>query len=387
MNNINKFNLELLAEDSYTQFKEKIINAQKLAEEIVAFSNAEGGKIFIGISDKKKIIGLTDSEINSLNQLIANVSAENIKPPIYPLVEIININNQKIVVISIKKGINKPYQTSNGLYLTKSGSDKRKMSQNELKRLFAESNSLYADEECLLKTNISDLNTEFFYSILEIMNKKVYESLKSNKLNLNTILQNLDLMNGENLTLAGNLLFGRTPQRFSKSFYIDCVYFDDTEISTNKFIHKERINGTFSEIYKHIMIFFKSSLKQIQISKNFNSLGQLEISEETLSELFINALIHRDYYINSSVKVFLFSNRLEIISPGKLANSLTIEKIKNGISIHRNPILNSLAQYILPYSGLGSGIKRALEYYPEIEFINDTENEQFKCILFRNNIL
>jgi ATP-dependent DNA helicase RecG len=387
MNNIDEFNLELLIEDSYTQLKEKIINTQKLAEEIVAFSNAEGGKIFIGISDKKEIIGLTDSEINSLNQLIANVSSENIKPPIYPLVEIININNKKIVVISIKRGINKPYQTSGGLYLTKSGSDKRKMSQDELKRLFAESNNLYADEEPLLKTNISDFNTEFFYSTLEIINKKVYEDLKSNKLSLNTILQNLDLMSGENLTLAGNLLFGRTPQRFSKSFYIDCVYFDGTEISTNKFIHKERINGTFSEIYKHIMIFLKSSLKQIQISSNFNSLGQLEIPEATLSELFINALIHRDYYINSSIKVFLFSNRLEIISPGKLANSLNIEKIKNGISIHRNPILNSLAQYILPYSGLGSGIKRALEYYPQIEFINDTENEQFQCILFRNNLL
>ncbi len=370
-------------ENSYTQFKEKIINPQQLAEEIVAFSNAEGGSILVGIADNGDIKGLSDSEINSLNQLISNVSNENIKPPVYTLVETHCINDKNILVINIKKGINKPYQTSNGLYLTKSGSDKRKMSQDELKRLFAESNNLYADEEIILKSNITDLNTEIFYTTLLKINKAVYDELKLGKLELKTILQNLDLMNGDNLTLAGNLLFGKTPQKFNKSFYVDCVLFNGSELADNNFIHKERVEGTFSEIYKHIIIFLKSSLKKVQINKDFNSLGQLEIPEESLSELFINALIHRDYYINSSIKVFVFENRIEIISPGKLPNSLNIEKIKNGISIHRNPVLNSLAQYVLPYSRLGSGIKRAIYNYPNIEFINNITTEQFICIFKR----
>jgi len=109
----------------------------------------------------------------------------------------------------------------------------------------------------------------------------------------------------------------------------------------------------------------------------------LEIDERILTELIVNALVHRDYYINSSIKIFMFNNRVEIISPGKLTNLLTVEKIKNGISIHRNPILNSISKTILPYSGYGSGIKRILSIDPNVEFINDTLKEEFKCIIQR----
>jgi hypothetical protein len=57
----------------------------------------------------------------------------------------------------------------------------------------------------------------------------------------------------------------------------------------------------------------------------------------------------------------------------------------SGISIHRNPILNSLSQYILPYSGLGSGIRRALNFHPYLSFINDIEKEEFICSFKRSN--
>jgi predicted HTH transcriptional regulator len=79
----------------------------------------------------------------------------------------------------------------------------------------------------------------------------------------------------------------------------------------------------------------------------------------------------------------LCQNRLEIISPGKLTNSLTIDKIKSGLSIHRNPILNSVCKTVLPYSGYGSGIKRVLSINPDVELINDTDKEEFKCIIYR----
>jgi ATP-dependent DNA helicase RecG len=79
--------------------------------------------------------------------------------------------------------------------------------------------------------------------------------------------------------------------------------------------------------------------------------------------------------------VFIFSDRIEIVSPGKLPNSLTIENIANGISIARNPVLQSLAQYILPYKGLGTGVGRAITAYPKIKFVNDVNTEQFKVII------
>ena len=109
----------------------------------------------------------------------------------------------------------------------------------------------------------------------------------------------------------------------------------------------------------------------------------MEIPNDALEELVVNALVHRDYFIKSAIKVFIFDNRIEIISPGKLPNTLTVERIKSGTSIARNPILFSNARYVLPYVGVGSGIPRALHSYPKIDFENDIDGELFKVTLHR----
>jgi len=202
-------------------------------------------------------------------------------------------------------------------------------------------------------------------------------------LHLETLLENELIMKKGSLTLAGNLIFGINPQRFTPLFYIDCCYFDGNEIFVDKYISKKRVKGTFEKLYYDSMSFVKSNLRSMQVGEDFNSSGVLEIDERVLAELITNALIHRDYYINSSIKIFIFHNRIEIISPGKLTNSLTIENIKNGRSICRNPILDSICENILPYSGYGSGIQRVISINPNVEFINDIKLEQFKCIIPR----
>jgi len=308
----------------------------------------------------------------------------NVVPPIYPLVKIEKIENKKILIIEIDEGINKPYATNNGVYLTKTGSDKRKISPQELRRLFAESKRLFADEEIVSGSNITDLNVELYYRYLKEVNEKKYDELKNGMLDLSTLLHNEKIMKDDQLTLSGNLVFGMEPQRFNKSFYIDCVYVIGKDISSTRFLAKERIHGTFKTLYKESLSFIVSNLRRSQVEDDFNSNGELEIKKEILSELIINALIHRDYYINSSIKIFMFDDRVEIISPGKLTNSLTIENIKNGRSVHRNPILDSICRYVLLYSGYGSGIKRVLELDPTIELINDIAKEEFKCIINRS---
>ena len=151
----------------------------------------------------------------------------------------------------------------------------------------------------------------------------------------------------------------------------------------DRFISKRVVDGNLLTMFNNSLDFFKSNLKNLQTSENFNSYATLEIDERILIELIVNALVHRDYYIQSSIKLFIFQNRVEIISPGKLTNSLTVEKIKSGISIHRNPILNSICKTILPYSGYGSGIRRALLINEDISFYNDTDKEQFICTIPR----
>jgi len=373
-------------EDSYTQFKQEIISSKDLAKEFVAFSNASGGILIFGVDDNENILGIEKQEIEKLGQLVGNVGQENVKPPIHPLTQNMTIDNKRVVVVSVESGFAKPYKTSSGIYYTKSGADKKIMSDEELKRLFSEPKRLYADEEVLPKTDITDINSEMFMQFLKKDNEEIYKSLKLKKLSLSQVLENRELFKSNHLTLAGNLIFGLEPQRFSPLFYIDCCYFDGLDVSVTQYISQKTLKGTFSFMTDNAVSFVTSQLRNYQIQKEFNSNGKLEISEVVLTELVVNALIHRDYYINSSIKVFIFHNRVEIISPGKLTNSLTIDKIKSGISIPRNPILSSIAKNVLPFTGYGSGIRRILEIDSDVEFINDKELEQFKCIIPRSTI-
>ncbi len=370
-------------EDSFTQFKREAISSKDLAKEFVAFLNAQGGIVIFGVADDGEIRGLSVDEIETLGQLIGNVAEQNVKPPFHPITENISIGDKKLVLVHIPQGISKPYATSSGDYYIKSSADKKKISQEELRRLFAESKRLFADEEVVLSTDIMDLDTSLFYKFLEKDNIRIYEELQAEKLSLQQVLENLELLKDNRLTLAGNLIFGLNPQKFNKSFYVDCCYFDGNDISVDKYISKKLIDGSFLTMFNKALDFAKSNLHSSQYGVDFNSTSSLEIDERVLTELIVNALVHRDYYIQSSIKIFIFHNRVEIISPGKLTNSLTVEKIKNGISIHRNPILNSICKNVLPYSGYGSGIKRALSINENIIFENNTELEQFKCIIHR----
>ena len=135
------------------------------------------------------------------------------------------------------------------------------------------------------------------------------------------------------------------------------------------------------------MGFIRRNMHKIQGNNGVNALGQSEIPEVVFEEILVNALVHRDYFVSAPIRIFIYINRIEIVSPGHLPNNLTIEKILMGNSNIRNPILVSyIAKGILPYKGLGSGIKRALDKWTNIEFINDQESCLFTAIIRRREI-
>lgn len=153
---------------------------------------------------------------------------------------------------------------------------------------------------------------------------------------------------------------------------------DTNDISGSEYRCKpEDLSGTIPILFKKCMGWLKNNLRRVQAGQNFNSVGKLEIDEEALVELVENALVHRDYFKNAPIRVMIYDNRLEIISPGCLPNSLTVEDMKYGNPVVRNNLLVAFASRTMPYSGLGSGVRRALERQPNIELINDKVAEQF----------
>ena len=125
------------------------------------------------------------------------------------------------------------------------------------------------------------------------------------------------------------------------------------------------------------MMFVKSGIKYLQNGQGFNSHGIPEVSIIALEEVLQNALIHRDYFKNAPVRLLIFENLIEIISPGKLPNSLTVEDVKYGNPVIRNNQIALFASRTLPYSGLGSGLRRAFQNQSDMELINDVAGDQF----------
>lgn len=174
------------------------------------------------------------------------------------------------------------------------------------------------------------------------------------------------------------LFFGKNPQNIKPAFTIKSASFFGNDISSNRYRNKPGdFKGTIPELFEQGMKFFTNNLRYIQKSESFNSKGELEISRIALEELLQNALVHRDYFKNAPIRLFILEDRIEIISPGALPNSLTVEDIKYGNPVIRNNQIVSFSTHVLPFSGLGSGIKRALAAQPDIELVNDTAGEQF----------
>ncbi|MDO5576486.1 MAG: ATP-binding protein, partial [Fibrobacter sp.] len=185
-------------------------------------------------------------------------------------------------------------------------------------------------------------------------------------------------------TLAGLLFFGTDVQSIKPAFTVKLVSFFGNDFAENSYRDKpDDLKGTIPELFKQSLMWVKANLKSLQNGQDFNSTGILEISPIALIELIQNAFIHRDYFKNAPIRIFVFDNRIEIISPGKLPNTLTVEDVKFGNPVIRNNQIAAFASHTLPYSGLGSGIKRALHEQPDIELINDVCGEQFKVIIPR----
>ena len=378
---------ELLAilakgEDSTRQFKKNITNADSLAAEMVAFSNGFGGQLIIGVNDDGTIAGLSGEDIRRLNQLISNTASQYVQPAINPVTENILTHDGLVMFVGIPAGINKPYQDKNGAFWVKSGADKRKAtSREEIQRIFQKANLLHADELPVTKSNETDLDYEYFKDFFQ---RRFGRDLDDEKIPLAKTLENMKLKEGGHLTVGGILLFAKTPQFILPTFIVKAVFIDANELNAVSYQDSRNFEGKMSEVFRLTVNFIVSNLRHVQGGQSFNSVGIPEIPPEAIEELIANALMHRDYFISAPIRVFIFRNRVEIISPGHLPNSLTVENIKAGNSNVRNQVLASHASHILPYRGIGSGITRALEKYPHIDFIDDREGNLFKVILKRS---
>lgn len=304
-----------------------------------------------------------------------------------------------VVVATIPEGKNKPYHDNKGIIWVKNGADKRKVFDNsELADMMGDCGRYDADEEAVRNATIDDLdaNTIKLYMMERFApvfrGKEIDElSMKDYSLDqmagfvikgatIERLLRNLRFVRPDGqLTKAAIMLFGKYTQRWLPEITAKCISFLGNSVGGTQFrdkMHDMEIEGNILHQYRTIMNFFTRNLRKVQVKREFNSLGELEIPYESLTEYVVNALVHRSLNIKAPIRIFIFDNRVEIHSPGSLPNGLTVEDVKNGTSMPRNVFLFTNANYLLPYTGAGSGVRRALEYDPDVVFSNGVSDKE-----------
>ena len=377
----------LCGETTKVQFKQAFTSQKEIAKEMIAFANSKGGAILFGVEDKTgKLVGLSYEQIQQTSRELGNAANEQVRPTIYIETEVVRIEKKHFLVCSVEQGKNKPYKNLNGEIWVKQGADKRRITENaEILALFQDSGSYQTDAAGVDGTTLSDLDR---YAIDDYLMKVYSLSLDSLGEKAEQMMKNIHILNQAGKpTLAGYLFFGKHPEYNCPTCMVKAVSFFGNDLGGTQYRDTKEILGNMPQVYDKCMAFLKSNLHNIQEEgASFNTLGKLEIPENVLEEVLQNALIHRDLLRPAPIRIFIFDNRVEVISPGALAGGLTEEDIRNGKTYQRNPFMATFATNALHYRGIGSGIVRILAECPNLDIVNDSDGNEFKVTIFRGGL-
>ncbi|WP_069470148.1 RNA-binding domain-containing protein [Candidatus Marithrix sp. Canyon 246] len=339
-------------ENSGLEFKSVKVSVDKIAKEFVAFSNSQGGILLLGVEDNGDITGVEESNKN-YEEWITNIARNNVNPPIDIEIEQIHYHNKLIYKVEIAKGKDKPYQTYKHQFLIRIGSTNRIATQAELMRLFQQSGVFHYDQIAVDRTSIKDLNLnkidQYFDNYqIDFLQEENHES----------ILINTDILTESGqATIAGLLIFGINPQRYLHNASISFAHFAGSDI-TEELIDKQVVTGNLDFQIDTMLAIIKNNILNPSIIKGAKTVNTNFIyPDKVFRELLVNACVHRNYAISGSrIRIFMYDDRIEFISPGRLPNSVSIEKIKLGVSYAPNPIIVKFMENLRYIDKLGRGL-------------------------------
>lgn len=365
-------------ENQFIEFKEQKVHPDSIAKEMAAFANTQGGTILIGVSDQTEICGVDDSR--NWEEWVANISRHNIIPAIQADCIIVEIEGKKIVAVDIPKGNDKPYQTNKNLYHIRIGSTSRVASQAELMRMFQHAGMFHYDLTGIENTSLKHLNMTAISSYFQR-----YDIDIDDEKDVTSLLINTDILTDKtNVTVAGLLLFGTYPQKFLKNSSISYAHFAGTGLN-DELIDRQVIEGNLPfQIDTALSVLKHNIMEASKIEKAKRVIQSTRYPDKVFRELLVNACVHRNYAIHGSrIRILHFDDRIEFISPGRLPNTVTIEKLKSGVSYAVNPVIVKFMENLRYIDKLGRGIPmvcheaRLLGFEPVFQ----EAGEEFQAIL------
>ena len=386
-------------ENSGIEFKRDVLQNHDLAKELVAFSNFEGGMVLLGVDDDGSVIGLTRDRIE---EWVMTTCRDKIRPGIIPFFEVIRDvePGKDVVVVRVPRGVDVQSQWHNhrNFYYIRVGTQSREPTPAELSRLFQQRGTFRADLRPISGATVTDLDRrrlkDYFGRIRE---QDIPDD--DDEAAWQTLLINTEIMVEGGVTLSGMLLFGKTPNRFLPQAGIDAAAFPGAE---KDYAARERasLRGPMTPLLNQDGKLVDASLVEQALDFVKRNTGVTAVLEdgarrvekptyppEVIREAVVNALIHRDYLLsNTNIELAIYQDRLEIVSPGKLPNGITPERMRAGTRAARNELLKEVMRdyRYLEYMGMGIPRKiiRGMREHNETEPDLIEDGERFIVRLF-----
>ncbi len=364
-----------------TEFKSAKVHPDALAAAIVSFLNTAGGLLLLGVEDDRTITGIDNED--TACQRVEQILANNITPRATAYIESVKYAGKTLLKIAVSQGLDRPYHTRRGQCFIRVNAGKRFASREEIRRMYLTVRAFYYDESSVLNTGLSDIELQAFDDFLNLAYGYPKDETRT-AAERSRLLNNLKAMQDEQLTIAGLLFFGHHPQDHLPTARVDFARFADRG---EVILDKKTLMGRLSKQLEGMEEILRLHLSNGGVIREFEPESRYEMPLEMLREALVNALVHRDYSLSAPIRVLMFNDRLEVHSPGCLPNSVTLENIRAGIHVERNPIILSLMAKLGLMTRLGTGILRIFRlaeetHLPTPELVES--DSEFVITLYRS---
>ena len=385
--------IEIIAngENSGIEFKRDDIRPEQLAKEIVALANLQGGRILLGVEDNGNISGLHSQNVQ---EWVLNVFRDKVFPQLIPFYEELVIDNRRIAIITLASGLSKPYMLKHNnredVYI-RMGDRSELASREQQLRLFESGGLLHVEVLPVTGTTFKHLDKQRLdYYLSEIINDPEIPMSDDEweKRLLGLGLMVVDGLDNNVCSIAGLVCFANNPRRYLRQSGLRVMAFsgDDKEYKAlldvvldaplvgrwivnpegQKVLDQEGVIEKLSTAIKPFI-----SEESGDIDNNMRRERLWHYPWDALRETVINALAHRDWTIAVDIELSIYSDRLEVISPGKLQNSMTIEKMIAGQRSPRNPLIMDILRDYAYVDARGMGVRTKI--IPLMKKFNESE--------------
>ena len=331
-----------LGEDSTIEFKRELPRREDLADEISAFANTKGGVILIGVDDNSNIVGIALEKMAEYEKTVVEICRDTIEPTIDIFTERLRIDDKNLLKIEVPRSLF--VHQSSGRYFTRVGSSKSRMHPEQLARLFqsrSQARIISFDGQFVPNTNRDTLRKSLYRRFIteEATEREQIEDL--------LLKRRLLVKEGPEVrsSVAGVLMCYKNPDDYLYNSFIQAVYYSGVQKDANYQIDAKDFKGPLDQ---QIVDAFKFVEKYNKVSarKEIGRVDRPQYNMRTVFEAVVNAVVHRDYSkAGSKIRLFMFADRMELYSPGALANTLTVENLLYNLAT-RNELLARLLSEI-----------------------------------------